>query len=116
IALRDALQVILRTWATQADGPPVDLGKIVELVGRMVAFLDGAITARDPSAGLPAADEAEGEDAGDPAEAAARVAVGKITGAAEAAAALNAAADYFAQREPSSPALLLVRQASQLLG
>lgn len=116
IALRDALQAILRTWATQADGPAVDLGKIVELVGRMVAFLDGAITARDPSAGLPAADEAEGEDAGDPAEAAARVAVGKITGAAEAAAALNAAADYFAQREPSSPALLLVRQASQLLG
>ena len=114
IALRDALQAILRTWSTHADGPPIDLGKIIELVGKMVAFLDGAVTTRDPSAGLPAAESA-GEDAGD-AEAAQRVAVGKITGPAEAAAALTAAGDYFAHHEPSSPTLLLVRQANQLLG
>jgi type VI secretion system protein ImpA len=116
VGLRDALQAILRTWSAHADGPPVDLGKIVELVGRMVAFLDSAITTRDPSAGLPAADEAAGEDAADGGEAAARVAVGKITSAAEAAAALTGVADYFAHHEPSSPTLLLVRQASQLLG
>src|SRR5262249_52265349 len=87
-----------------------------DLVGRMVAFLDSAITIRDPSAALPAAEEAAGEDAADGGEAAARVVVGKITSAAEAAAALIGVADYFAHHEPSSPTLVLVRQASQLLG
>ena len=114
IVLRDALQAILRTWSTRADGPPVDLGKIVELIGKMVVFLDGAVTTRDPSAGLPAAGSA-GEEGGD-AESAQRVVVGKITSPAEAAAALTAAGDYFAHHEPSSPTLLLVRQANQLLG
>jgi type VI secretion system protein ImpA len=105
----------LRTWSTHADGAPVDLGKTIELVGKVVAFLDGAVTIRDPSAGLPAADSAaSGEGAGEGESA--QVVVGKITGPAEAAAALTAAADYFAHHEPSSPTLLLVRQANQLLG
>ena len=41
---------------------------------------------------------------------------GRIKSFADAAAALAAAAAYFSRNEPSSPALLLVRQAEQLVG
>jgi type VI secretion system protein ImpA len=41
---------------------------------------------------------------------------GVVTSSAQASAALAAAADYFARMEPSNPALLLVRQAQEMVG
>src|SRR5262245_1272366 len=41
---------------------------------------------------------------------------GEVTSLADAAAALAAVAEYFSRHEPSNPALLLVRQAEQLMG
>jgi type VI secretion system protein ImpA len=42
--------------------------------------------------------------------------LGRVSSAAEAAAALVAVGKYFSQAEPSNPALLLIRQAQQLVG
>src|SRR5205807_3781572 len=79
IVLRDALQSIQRTWLTHADGAPIDLGKIVELVGRIVGFLDDAVRSRDPSAGLaPAKSETSGAEGEDSAASGQRIVVGKI--------------------------------------
>jgi type VI secretion system protein ImpA len=118
-----ALNAITRTWSDKdSSGPSVQLDKVVDVVNKIVAFLDEAATRLDPSSGLvpPKADNAEdlsAEDGADGAAAAGKsVAAGRVTTSAEAAAALNAVADYFARNEPSSPTLLLVRQANQLLG
>ncbi len=115
-----ALDAISRTWSEKdSSGPSVQLDKVVDVVKKIVAFLDEAATRLDPSSALvPAqADNAEDVAAEDGADAPGRtVAAGRVTTSAEAAAALNAVADYFARNEPSSPTLLLVRQANQLLG
>jgi len=118
-----ALNAICRTWSDKDNsGPSVQLDKIVEVVEKIVAFLDEAATRLDPSSALvpPKADNAEDVAAEDSADGAAvpgkAVAAGRVTTSAEAAAALNSVADYFARNEPSSPTLLLVRQANQLLG
>src|SRR5262249_6220073 len=90
------------------------LEKLQGAVGKMVEFLDKAVAKRDPSAALaaPEQDTAGGADASQ----AAAVSVGRFTSMPEAAAALAAVADYFSRSEASSPALLLVRQARQLVG
>jgi type VI secretion system protein ImpA len=88
------------------------------VVGSMAAFLDATVARLDPSAALSPqagaggpAEAATGQD-----QAAAGAGLGRITSAADASAALAAVADYFSRSEPSNPALLLVRQASQLVG
>jgi type VI secretion system protein ImpA len=116
LELQAALQAISSTWSEKADsGSSVDLGKISEIVGRIVVFLDDAIKLRDPSAGLvppeAAADSDAADDSGDGA-----VRAGRVTNVKEAGEVLTAVADYFGRREPSSPTLLLVSQANQLLG
>lgn len=118
-----ALDAISRTWSEKdSSGPSVQLDKVVDVVKRIVAFLDEAATRLDPNSALvpPTADSAEdltAEDGADGTAAAGKTVVaGRVTTSAEAAAALNAVADYFARNEPSSPTLLLVRQANQLLG
>jgi type VI secretion system protein ImpA len=96
----------------------VSLERLPQLVDRIVVFLDTAIAKRDPSAALPSAAAAEGRgaDHGVDGGAAADARTGVVRSNTDAAAALAAVADYFSRREPSSPALLLVRQAQQLIG
>jgi type VI secretion system protein ImpA len=118
--LQAALNRISATWSDKiGSGPSIQLEKVGEIVDKIVAFLDGAVTSHDPEAGLIAPKGAEAEGAGQDADTAAGVSAappGRVTNPAEAAAALAAVADYFARHEPSSPTLLLVRQANSLLG
>jgi type VI secretion system protein ImpA len=90
---------------------------------KIFALLDAAIAKRDPnlgSAGQDISASLETTDrAADHASASlssSSVANGPITSFADAAAALAAVADYYRRKEPSNPALLLVRQAKDLIG
>ncbi len=86
--------------------------RLAPLVEAVHALLDGYVVLRDPSAGdaTSAIDAVETEaEAGSPVS-------GDVATFADAAAALSAVANYYARAEPSNPALLLVRQAEQLIG
>lgn len=91
----------------------VDFPQLTPLVEAIRALLDGYVALRDPAAGdaAPTAAASASE-----ADAPAAGASGEIADFNAAAAALRAVAGYFARSEPSSPALLLVRQAEQLVG
>jgi type VI secretion system protein ImpA len=85
------------------NGESAGLDKLLPLVATIRAFIDPQATAAD--AGAPA-------DA-----AAADAAAGEApTSLAQASEALAAIADYYSRSEPSSPILLLVRQAHHLIG
>ena len=123
IDLQSALGEICQTWSEKnPSGEQVRLDKTLELVGKIVTFLDGAVTLRDPAAGLAAAasDQSAGsavEDGADGTVAeSAAVGAWRVTNQGEAGAALSAVETYFNLNEPSSPTLPLVRQARQLLG
>ena len=89
----------------------VDFPRLAPLVESIRALLDGYVALRDPSAGDAgsAAVGAEGEAHG-------LTDSGKVENFTDAAAALRAVAAIYARFEPSNPALLLVRQAEQLIG
>jgi type VI secretion system protein ImpA len=119
--LQSALDDIGKTWSEKdSSGGLVRLDKVVELVGKIVTFLDGAVTLRDPAAGLAATSpdqSPETDAAGDGAATQdAEAGTWRVTNQGEAGAALSAVENYFSVNEPSSPALPLVRQARQLLG
>jgi type VI secretion system protein ImpA len=116
VAIKNAC--LERAGATQA--PRFD--KLLLLVGRILAFLNDAIVKRDPSAARVDPAEASvdvragGVDAPVPPAVVSGGPIGRVRSSRDAAAALHAAADYFSRSEPSNPALLLVRQAEQLMG
>lgn len=106
-----ALGRIREVWIEHAGFEQVvNLERAPQLVAKIVGLLNGVVAKRDPSAAsaMPLGG-AEGE-------APAPVSMGAIGSSADAAAALAAVADYFTRHEPSNPALLLVRQAEQLIG
>jgi type VI secretion system protein ImpA len=114
---RDALVQIRKQWIEHAGfDQVVTIDKAPETIGRIIALLQDVAVRRDPSLAPaePAAEEATGT--GTDAAAASPIAAGSIRSLAEAAGALAAVAAYFDRQEPSSPALLLVRQAQQLIG
>jgi len=92
----------------------VELPKLTKLVGEMTEFLRAALVRRDPSLAPPA--EAPTGAAGDAALEAAAAAPAAFASRAEVDAALASALGYFATFEPTSPALLLIRQAREALG
>jgi type VI secretion system protein ImpA len=112
-ALRTALSDI-RHVSTERAGfeYAAKLERLPELVDKMRSLLNGIVAKRDPSVAL------ETDPAGKDAEAAtdAPAASGEVRSLADVADALAAVAEYFSRREPSNPALLLVRQAEQLMG
>ncbi len=90
----------------------IELPKLDKLVREMADFSRAALVTRDPSlAPAPEAAAAVGE--GEPAPSAAPAA---FATRAEVDAALASALGYFAASEPTSPALLLIRQARETLG
>jgi type VI secretion system protein ImpA len=94
----------------------VEMPKLAKLVQDMTEFMRAALFARDPALATPAAKEGKAE-AGS--ETAAGVAAGPppaFASRAEVDAALGSALGYFEANEPSSPALLLIRQARETLG
>jgi type VI secretion system protein ImpA len=120
-ALRDALRRIRAVTAERAGyDQAVNWERLPALVGKMLALVDGVVVKRDPSAGMQAQPEEPAEADGAAADAseaaAAPVPRGRVRTVQDATAALAAVAAYFGRLEPSSPALLLVRQAEQLVG
>jgi type VI secretion system protein ImpA len=92
----------------------VALPKLATLVGDMTEFLRAALVKRDPSfAPPPEVPTDVGEGAALDATVAAPTA---FASRAEVDAALASALGYFATSEPTSPALLLIRQARETLG
>jgi type VI secretion system protein ImpA len=92
----------------------VALPKLANLVSDMTAFLRTALVRRDPSLAPPPPESAPTDDAGTPG--AAPAAPPAFASRAEVDAALASAFGYFAASEPTSPALLLIRQAREMLG
>jgi type VI secretion system protein ImpA len=92
----------------------VALPKLAKLVSDMTGFLRAALVRRDPSLAPPPAALAPTDDAAAPSAAAAPPPA--FASRAEVDAALASAFGYFAASEPTSPALLLIRQAREMLG
>jgi len=112
-SLRTALAEIRNVCVDRAgieQAPKLE--RLPGLIDRIRSLLNGFVVKRDPSAALAATSAGEGAEAG----AAAPELTGEVRSLADAADALAAIADYFVRKEPSNPALLLVRQAEQLMG
>ncbi len=90
----------------------IELPKLDKLVREMADFSRAALVTRDPS--LAPAPEAAAVGESEPAPSAAAPAA--FATRAEVDAALASALGYFATSEPTSPALLLIRQARETLG
>ncbi|WFU44333.1 type VI secretion system ImpA family N-terminal domain-containing protein [Bradyrhizobium sp. CB82] len=93
------------------SGQPISLDRLSGLVNGMAAWLAGLVTARDPAAIAAPSEDGARVDAQVPPDT-----IGALASSAQASAALAAAADYFSRMEPSNPALLLVRQAQEMVG
>ena len=117
VALAACFERVCRLWTEKAPSSGMlNLDRVVQIVAGIVSLLESVVRRRDPAAieAVPETEEALGGSligASDPAYASSRVA-----SVAAAAAALSGVAAYFGRLEPSSPALLLVRQAEHLLG
>jgi type VI secretion system protein ImpA len=113
--LRAALDTIQKNCRDKGADQSLNLEKSVALVDKVFKLLNTVITKRDPSAAVAVASgsgEAAGTDTAQPPS----VVASPIGSSADAAAALTAVDGYFCRHEPSSPALLLVRQVRQLAG
>jgi type VI secretion system protein ImpA len=92
------------------------LERLPDLVGKILKLLEGVVIKRDPSLAVAQVDSAEAADGDGAAAAPSAIPAGAVASTRDVADALAAIADYFGRFEPSSPALLLVRQAEQLMG
>jgi type VI secretion system protein ImpA len=112
-ALRAALIGIRETCVEQVGADrAAKLERLPALVEKIAALFEAVIARRDPSQASAPPDAA----GGDTSEAASSVPAGAVASIRDVADALAAVAGYFARHEPSNPALLLVRQAEQLMG
>jgi type VI secretion system protein ImpA len=122
-SLQTALATIRASSLEQAGyDQAVSLDKLPPLVDDILGFLNEALEKRSP-ASAPAKSSQPVAGSGAPASApvdvprpASTIPPGSVASAADVAEALDSVATYFARSEPSSPALLLVRQAEQLMG
>jgi type VI secretion system protein ImpA len=94
----------------------IQLPNLAEVVGNIAAFLQAALVKRDPSRAPPPASADEFDGASSEGGAAAVRGASNFGSLADIDAALGAAFGYFVASEPSSPAVLLIRQARETLG
>jgi type VI secretion system protein ImpA len=117
VALAASVERLCRLWTEKArSSGMLNLDRVLQIIAGIVSVLESVVRRRDPAAIEPApvADEAlEGSFIGSSDSDYTSSRVGSV---AAAAAALSGVAAYFGRLEPSSPALLLVRQAEHLLG
>src|SRR5436305_1306222 len=92
------------------------LERLPDLVGKILKLLEGVVIKRDPSLAAAQVDTAETTDGNAAPGGSSMIPAGAVASTRDVADALAAIADYFGRFEPSSPALLLVRQAEQLMG
>ena len=103
---------IKQTWHEKLNaGQPISLDRLSGLVNGMAAWLAGLVASRDQAAIAATAEDVGPVDTQAPSDT-----TGVVTSSAQASAALAAVAGYFARMEPSNPALLLVRQAQEMVG
>ncbi len=120
--LAGSVESIRTTTRVRGDGmAPVNVEKLNGLVKGIAELLRAAAAARDPTLAPGAEAEAATAEAGAAGEERATSAAGPaVPGAfatlADIDAALGAAHGYFLRAEPTSPAVLLIRQARQTLG
>jgi type VI secretion system protein ImpA len=121
--LQTALETIRATFIERAGyDQAIRFEKLLPSAGKLTELLDGVVARRDPSQASAARADTESTQADGSAQsfgqttATIAINVGPINSVREAAAALAAAAAYFCRCEPSSPAILLIRQAEQLVG
>src|SRR5262249_3038523 len=107
---------IQSAWGDKS-AEPLSLEKIRLNAKGMVDWFRDVLIRRDPAAvPVEVVEEDTASDRSVGNETTAATPAAGVTSTAAAAAALAGVADYFARSEPSSPALLLVRQAEQMLG
>ena len=112
--LSTALQTIKATTIEHVGHEKaIELPKLDTLVREMTEFAQGALVTRDPTLARPS-EAAAAVLEGEPAPSAAAPAA--FATRADVDAALASALGYFATSEPTSPALLLIRQAREMLG
>jgi len=114
---QDALMRIATVWAQKTGDMPLQCTRLSGLLDQIAAFLNAAVSRRSPGAadmsqpGAGAAANAAG--AGQPA---AHVPAGDCASVADVRRSLAASLAYFRRTEPSSPAVLLIAQAQDLIG
>jgi type VI secretion system protein ImpA len=113
-ALQAGLRSIRDICVDRAGGDrAAKLERLPGLVDRILALVEAVVVKRDPSLAVA---EPQGPDGSGNGEGTSAIPTGAVASTRDVAAALTAIADYFARFEPSNPALLLVRQAEQLMG
>jgi type VI secretion system protein ImpA len=114
VALAADVGRIRKTWSEKGRSA-LNLDALWSTAEGIAVLLRAHVRRRDPDAPPAVAEAGEGAEDG-----AAAGAPGsspqRVTSMAAAATALDEVANYFGRSEPSSPALLLVRQARQMLG
>jgi type VI secretion system protein ImpA len=112
-----ALGQINRIWSDKTDSATMlsweRLATVAEGIDRLLADM---VRRRDPTAAATTGADADAKLAGEAGGPHATPGIGTVTSIADVAAALAGVASYFRHSEPSSPALLLVLQAQQMLG
>lgn len=115
-AARDALARMRMVWLEKVGvDHPLGFPRLAALLDQIAAFLDAAVARRVPghqSAG--AAPVASGAPV--PAASAASFGPGSVSNILQVKDTLSACLGYFRKTEPSSPAVLLIGQAQQLIG
>lgn len=112
---QDALRRIAAVWAQKTGDMPLQCTRLSTLLDQIGAFLNAAVARRAPGVAdmpQPAADATMG-GTGQPA---AHVAAGDCASVADVRRNLAASLGYFRGTEPSSPAVLLIAQAQDLIG
>jgi type VI secretion system protein ImpA len=112
VALAADVGRIRKTWSEKGHSA-INLDALWSTAEGIAALLRAHVQRRDPVAVAAAAEAEEGAEDG---AAAPGSSSQRVTSMAAAATALDEVANYFGRSEPSSPALLLVRQARQMLG
>jgi type VI secretion system protein ImpA len=111
-ALAAGVADIKAIWHEKLNsGQPISLDRLSGVANGMAAWLAGLVAARDPAPPPASPADTALDDPQRPPDT-----TGALASTGQASAALAAAGDYFARTEPSNPALLLVRQAQEMVG
>lgn len=115
-AIKQALTQVQTIWLEKAGyDQAVSFPRLSVLVDQIIAFLDAAISRRSPGES-PLAAATAGEPGAGRAPAAASDTATSCSNILHVKDALASCLDYFRRVEPSSPAVLLIGQAQQLIG
>ncbi|TCR64326.1 type VI secretion system ImpA family N-terminal domain-containing protein [Bosea sp. BK604] len=115
--IKQALAQIQTLWIEKAGyDQAVSFPRLSVLVDQVIAFLDAAVSRRAPGQGAGLASSATSEPGSVPAPTVASDTGSDCSSILQVKDALASCLEYFRRIEPSSPAVLLIGQAQQLIG